>query len=166
MGIISDWGNLRPKVFRFLRRYGIPYDPRNSKDWYNGKKISAGPNQCIDNVLHDAAHWVLAGKRRAIVNFGCGPDPAGNTPEEIPSPETVKDSVGEEILASVLGVAFLVQVGGTGEMAEKVLDYHSWGPTDDIEDDIEAASEIAAKYGIKIPKRVKAIVVGALPRSV
>lgn len=107
---------------RYAAHLGIPVWDPPFKDypWWNGTALRR-PNMAED-WAHEIAHWLLATPEgRQLVDYGWGqdadfmgrddedPDKLGPLPW--PDPDSDWPPTSEEILACVLGFAFLVRVG-------------------------------------------------------
>lgn len=114
---------------RYTAHLGIPvHDPRSDVyPMWDGQRLRRPDG--AEDWAHELAHWLLAGPdRRQYVNYGWGqdfefagydpadPEPYGYGPrpdlDRLPwAPADDAPDTHEEILASLLGFAFLVRVG-------------------------------------------------------
>ncbi|MGD9729945.1 MAG: hypothetical protein AB7L09_02390 [Nitrospira sp.] len=150
--MLSDRQALRQRVLRFLRKHQIPYDLQRQVQWYDGRTIPAGARVDPNDILHEAAHWLIAEpKRRGVVNYGLGPDPEGCAP--LPSPVLVANDVDEEVMASAMGILLLARMGGP---FARELERHSWDttPPNDVKRDLEEAARLAMMQGVYISDEV------------
>jgi hypothetical protein len=100
----------RKKLIVLLRRLGIPLDLRRGKMWFDGRAVAAGPSIPIDDIAHEAAHWLTATPgRRLLINYGLGTDPDGNKDSAaVLSGQRLRE---EEMLASGAGALLLALAG-------------------------------------------------------
>lgn len=155
--------SLRRKAIALVRRLGVPYSIRKNRNWYDGRRIAAGPAIRPQDILHEAAHWVLAGPHRNVVNFGLGRDPESATPQHIESPTLVDDSVGDEIYASGLGIVFVAMIGGP---YEKNLEDHSWDTAEHGDKDLAVALDRAKQAGVEVDPEAVKLVLTAYERQI
>lgn len=113
----------RRKVFAFLRKAGMPYDPRKKSDYlWDGKTLRA--DGTCSNLLHDLAHWQLASsKQRRLKEYGLGDNPDASYEKPLRMLVGYNRAIILEEYASALGICYEYHLGlSPGETYE----YHNW----------------------------------------
>lgn len=157
----------REKVLKLLDQLKVPHDTECQGMWYDGRWVAAGVKVQPEDILHEAAHWLLAEPlSRKTVNFGLGPDPHGDTPDEIksptlyyepatPSPHFKSRVDQEEESASALGILLVAMLGGN---FKNVLEEHGWVSNDGFIPPFYKALKFLRGLGLVVPRAVESAV--------
>jgi hypothetical protein len=127
--------------------------------WYDGKAIAAGKRMPVEDILHEAGHWLMASvKLRKVINYGLGPDPNGDTPKRLRSPFVGESSteIQEEIYADGAGILLVALCDGD---FRKVLVEHQWETIDeDGIDDLKESARRLSAVGVKVTEKILTLV--------
>ena len=112
------------RALRLCAKHGIPLDVTSTKKRFTGR-VSAHVGIGIDEILHEAAHWLCATPdRRLIYNYGLG-DPNGEAEPQFMA-VSMKESEAEEIRVSVMGMALMLRAGVSVANVKTVMWEHNW----------------------------------------
>ena len=112
------------KALKLCRSYGIPLDVTSTKKRFTSR-VSAHVGKGVDEILHEAAHWLCATPdRRLIYNYGLG-DPNGEAEPQFMA-VSMKESEAEEIRVSVMGMALMLRAGVSVANVKTLMWEHNW----------------------------------------
>ena len=111
-GLQADLFAGRPKALDLAQRLGVPThggDPADGFSW-DGRALATATETTV--IFHDIAHWcVCPPERRGLYDFGLAGGPESGRKAEADEVRVADQPTAEreELLASVLGMAFEVQ---------------------------------------------------------
>lgn len=114
------------RIVAWCRSKGVPISARRAYMGYRaGGRICVARHFRMDDMLHEAAHWLVATpERRLLTNFGLGPDP-----DAVYFSEAVIRSDAaqvEEEIVSLIGIGILHHLFNDTERTQVALCHHDW----------------------------------------
>jgi len=123
MDFRRNWTTWR-RALRLCAKHGIPLVVTSTKKRFTGR-VSAHVGMGVDEILHEAAHWLCATPdRRLIYNYGLG-DPNDEAEPQFMA-VSLEESEAEEIRVSVMGMALMLRTGVSVANVKIVMWEHNW----------------------------------------